>query len=389
MTLNTNGDYPIPAPAGAALYVDTENLRDPEYARQVVAAVAADWPGDRPPLGSVSLYVRADKAELWRLWAEDAFPGLRLRVRGVQHFSANNSKNSADLAIAADAVSDLVTGRANDVAVVSNDSDFAALFVKVRELAHEANAESVPFLWITAPDGGALSPEIAEFIPAAFRWDLSAPPVASAPVASQPAPKPLPAAAQRALPAADAGISNEAIADELIRRLPVGKFKVTDAHDVFQDRWPNHPDAAGPEKFGTFLLKQIWPVLQERGVLMTRKRSPRTYEITQDAKDAIAGTPAKSSRQSQSTPEPTAAQLAAAVAAGITDDLFSATHALAALKDRQPDHPAASYTAQRFGTWFAEQLWPVMEQHGVILAKDKPRRYEMTPDARHRLIALA
>ena len=48
MTLNTNGDYPIPAPAGAALYVDTENLRDPEYARQVVAAVAANWPGDRP-----------------------------------------------------------------------------------------------------------------------------------------------------------------------------------------------------------------------------------------------------------------------------------------------------------------------------------------------------
>ena len=379
---------------GAALYVDTENLRDADHARQVVEQVVANWPGDRPPLGSLSLYVRADKAELWRLWAEDAFPPLGLRVRGVQHFSANNSKNSADLAIAADAVSDLVTGRANDLAVVSNDSDFAALFVKVRELAQEANAETVPFLWIHPPDGGALSPEIKQFIPVAFRWDLAdAPPLptptvpAPAPVVSRPTPKSLPEATRPALPAthADASASNDVIADELIRRLPIGKFKVADAHDIFQDKWPAHPAATGPAQLGTFLLKEIWPIMQRHGVVMAKEKSPRTYEITPEAKDTVGKSTATADQSAKATPE----QLAAAVAQGIADDIFKASDAQDALKGSRPQHPAASYTATQFGTWFARQLWPIMEQHGVTIAKEKPRRYEMTPDARHNLLSLA
>ena len=292
MQVSSLGVYAAESISGAALYVDTENLRDAENARQIVASVVADWPGNRLPLGSLSLYVRADKAELWRLWVEDAFPGLCLRVRGVQHFSANNSKNSADMAIAADAVSDLVTGRANDVAVVSNDSDFAALFVKVRELAHEAGAETVPFLWIHPPDGGALSPEIDEFIPAAFRWDLAATLMAPtapapAPVVSQPAPKPLPPANRRALPAGSTNdnVTNEAMAEELIRRLPPGRFRAADAQEIVSKRWPKHPASGDTAKFGQFLGKEIWPILQKRGVTMPRKSSPRTYEISQAAKD--------------------------------------------------------------------------------------------------------
>ena len=391
----------LAAAGGAALYVDTENLRDLEHARQVVAAVTANWPGERPALGSVSLYVRADKAELWRMWAEDAFPGMIIRVRGVQHFSANNSKNSADMAIAADAVSDLVTGRANDVAVVSNDSDFGALFVKVRELAHEANAETVPFLWIHPPEGGALSPEIDEFIPAAFRWDLSAglsAPSASAPapVVSQPAPKPLPDATRPALAAGNANnnAGNEAMAEELIRHLPLGRFRAADAQEIISRRWPKHHAAGDTAKFGQFLGKEIWPILQKRGVTMPRKSSPRTYEITGAAKESIARGSSPRPAPTPTTPvqpvaEPTTAELAASVAAGITDDVFKASEAQAALKRERPQHPAASYTAAQFGVWFAKQLWPVMEQHGVTIAKEKPRLYEMTPDARHQLISSA
>ena len=389
MSSHPNGAQPH-VPLGAALYVDTENLRDAENARQIVASVVFNWPSDRPPPGSVSLYVRADKAELWRLWAEDAFPGLYVRVRGVQHFSANNSKNSADMAIAADAVSDLVMGRANDVAVVSNDSDFAALFVKVRELAHEAGAETVPFLWITTPDGGTLSPEIAEFIPPVFRWDLSAPPVALVPVAAQPAPNPLLAATRRALPAAnaDTAISNKAVAEELIRQLPVGRFRAADAQSVIKHRWPDHAQAGTPAVFGKYLLNEVWPLLQQRGATMPSKTSPRTYEITLAVKDSLTP-PSQSPSGSVPSGVPSSAQLAAAVAAGITDDLFSASEALEALKVRYPQHPAASYIPQQFGIWFAEELWPIMEQQGVTLAQKKPRRYEMTPDARHRLTSLA
>ena len=385
-----------PASRDAALYVDTENLREADHAQEAIAQAVANWPGPLP-LGSLSLYVRADKVAVWEMWAEQVYPDLRVRVRGVQHFSNHKAKNSADLAITADAVADLVTGQAAAVAVVSNDSDFGALFVKVRELARDAGLEQPPFLWVTSPDAGALSPEMERFIPVGLRWDLSGETPESAPAEPVRAAS-KPAAASDTVshkPAAivakpDDNPGNEAIADELIRRLPVGKFKVNEALDVFQARWPKHPAAAGPAQLGTFLLREIWPILQKRGVLMTRKSSPRTYEITRGAKDAVGKAPSKQlSGQGDAAAEPAPARLAAVVAAAITDDLFSATAAQPAIKSRWPQHPAASYTAAQFGTWFARHLWPIMEQHGVTLASEKPRRYEMTPDARHRLTTLA
>ena len=50
MTTLPNHIQPTSSP-GAALYVDTENLRDAEHARQVVTAVVTDWPGNRPIAG--------------------------------------------------------------------------------------------------------------------------------------------------------------------------------------------------------------------------------------------------------------------------------------------------------------------------------------------------
>ena len=388
------------ASSGAALYVDTENLREADHAQEAIAQAVADWPGPLP-LSSLSLYVRADKVAVWEMWAEEAYPDLRVRVRGVQHFSNHKAKNSADLAITADAVADLVTGQAAAVAVVSNDSDFGALFVKVRELAHADGLAQTPFLWVTSPDAGALSPEMERFIPAGLRWDLSAVAPEPAPAESVRAigkpPATAPTVSRKSVTVAaepDDNPSNETVAEELIRRLPVGKFKVNEALDVFKSRWPKHPAAAGPAQLGTFLLKEIWPILQKRGVLMPRKSSPRTYEVTPAAKESIANGPGAEALPKPSGPgnaavEPAPERLAAAIAAAITDDLFSATAAQPAIKSRWPQHPAASYTAAQFGTWFAKQLWPIMEQHGVTLASEKPRRYEMTPDARSRLTNMA
>ena len=180
MATKSNGNHP--ASAGAAIYVDTENLREPDLAQDVIAQTVADWPAEYPPVGSLSLYVRADKVALWRMWLEATYPELARRVRGVQHFSREMAKNSADLAITADAIGDLAAGQAGYIAVISNDSDFGALFVKVREMALDAGWERLPFLWITAPGGGAISPEIERFIPDRFRWNL--------PNASRPNPVP-------------------------------------------------------------------------------------------------------------------------------------------------------------------------------------------------------
>lgn len=393
MRSDTNGNHLAAPSPGAAIYVDTENLRDSDHAQNIVAQIISDWP-EPLPLGSVSLYVRADKVAVWEMWAESSYPDLRVRVRGVQHFSNHKAKNSADLAITADAVADLVTGQAAAVAVVSNDSDFGALFVKIKEMAHSAGLEHTPFLWITSPDAGALSPEMERFIPDGMRWDLSAVLPTQAAEVVQPEPQSLPKPVQPAALASASAVSksdtdNETIAEELIRQLPVGKFKAADAQKIFKKRWSKHPAASGDTaQFGQFLGKEVWPALQERGVTMPGRSSPRTYEITQTAKDTIAKPATRASLRKKKGAEPTPAQLAAAVATGIADDLFKASDAQNALKQLQPQHPAASYTAAQFGTWFARQLWPVMEQHGVVLANDKPRRYEMTPDARHRLTEL-
>ncbi len=405
MTSHPNGAHHA-NPPGSAIYVDTENLRDSDHAQTVVARVVANWPSDRPPLSGLSLYVRADKSELWQLWAETEFPGLHVRVRGVQHFSNHRAKNSADLAITADAIADLIIGRAGAVGVVSNDSDFGALFVKVRELAAQADTPVIPFLWITAPDAGGLSAEIEQFIPERYRWDLSAALAVPAPSAPQPtvpqpvvsAPPPsnsLPEATRPALAPAttDAPVSDTAVAEELLQQLPVGRFGASDAQKVVKNRWPKHPEVASDTaRFGQFLGKNIWPLLEKRGVTMPRKSSPRAYEITPAAKDSLVQSQADkpvSSARTEQTDVATPEQLASAVASGIADDIFKASDAQNALKVGQPQHPAASYTATQFGTWFAKQLWPIMERHGVTIAKEKPRRYEMTPDARHNLVALA
>ena len=79
------------------------------------------------------------------------------------------------------------------------------------------------------------------------------------------------------------------MANVLIRELPVGKFKVADALKIVKKRWPQHPEAAKGDAFGNYLLNEIWPFLKQRGVKMTRTSSPRTYEITEEAKQKMSG----------------------------------------------------------------------------------------------------
>ena len=146
-------------PAKAALYVDTENLL--AAAQGTVKAVVEKWPEGAPPLSSLHLYVRADRVALWEMWATSRFPSLTVTVKGIQHFSHNHSKNSADMAIAMDAVADFVTGEAEFIAVMSDDSDFMPVFAKLKVMA----SGRAPFLWLVTDRVKTRSLTIDEYFP--------------------------------------------------------------------------------------------------------------------------------------------------------------------------------------------------------------------------------
>ena len=86
------------------IYADIQNLQD--IARDVLQSLIRRWPESMPPPSRLNLYVRADHAHLWRVWATHAFPGIEVTAKGVQHYSLAATKNAADMAIAVDAISD-------------------------------------------------------------------------------------------------------------------------------------------------------------------------------------------------------------------------------------------------------------------------------------------
>ena len=141
------------------LYIDVENLQD--RARTVIEGLIADWPVEVPKLRQLNLYVRADQAQLWELWANSKFPGLQINVKGIQHFSLL-AKNSADITIAVDAVSDFLTKKVSFICLLSDDSDFISVHAKVRELQPQ---KQVPFLWILTDREGTKSTTIRDYFP--------------------------------------------------------------------------------------------------------------------------------------------------------------------------------------------------------------------------------
>lgn len=76
----------------------------------------------------------------------------------------------------------------------------------------------------------------------------------------------------------------------------------------------------------------------------------------------------------------------AAVASAIIEELpvgtFKSTACLPIIRQRWPDHPMTSMASGQFGVEFNREIWPLLEERGVRLRKDRPRRYEMTAKAK-------
>ena len=317
-------------PTGAGIYADIQNLQ--EIARDVLLVLVRRWPKRVPKPTRLNLYVRADHLHLWSVWAKDAFPNVEVTVKGVQHYSLAATKNAADMAIAVDAISDFNHKRISHVAVVSDDSDFISLFAKLAEEVGDArdvqdaqddDAQDdglVPFLWVFTDRRDTKSTLLQDFFPERYVYtvnryalwdededddeyenaiddsargkdndggdddgsDEAERPSAPAPAAA-PSPPPQPrSAAQSEM------TEMERIAIQIIRDMPVGKFKSTECQGVIKDSFPNHQlaEADGPA-FGIIFRRDVFPILEKRGVREIGNQKPRQYEMTHEAKRSL------------------------------------------------------------------------------------------------------
>ena len=331
------------------IYADIQNLQD--ISREILVVLIRRWPENVPPPGKLNLYVRADHADLWRVWASHEFSDIEVVVKGVQHYTLSATKNAADMAIAVDAISDFNHNRVNHVAVVSDDSDFISLYAK---LAEEVNGfdltyrnGNIPFLWVFTDRMGTRSALLQEFFPNKYihivdhrrfhqiqaekrraereaavaatavavaepKAEVAPPVLAPAPPAPEqareaeaeaPEPEPEPEEHRRAPepepePIEEQPLMSEAqreaseterIALQLIRDMPVGKFKSMDCQSIIRTNFPNHhlSSADGPA-FGTIFRREVLPFMENRGVKDLGNMSPRQYEMTHEAKRSLA-----------------------------------------------------------------------------------------------------
>lgn len=310
----------IIANPSTGIYADIQNLQD--MAKDVLLLLIRRWPRRLPKPTKLNLYVRADHAHLWQVWASDAFRELHVTVKGVQHYSLAATKNAADMAIAVDAISDFNHSRVSHVAVVSDDSDFISLYAKLAEEFQNGrvieSSEVVPFLWVLTDRVDTKSSLLQEFFPERYvhivdryaPWDdeeedepefdeeLEAEaPTEDEPLSeddpeeeASPQDSDRPSDNERPRASAHRDLSvTERIALQLIRDMPVGKFKSTDCQQIIRSNFPNHQlaSADGPA-FGIIFRRDLLPYMEKRGVNELGNQRPRQYEMTLEAKKSLA-----------------------------------------------------------------------------------------------------
>ena len=266
------------APLGSGVYVDVENLQT--AAQEVVRALMKSWPDSFPAPSLLSLYVRADQSDLWRMWAESHFPGIPVKAKGIQHFSNTPAKNSADIAIAVDAMADFLMRRIDCVAVVSDDSDFISLYSKLRDeqaaIGHQPG--KVPFLWVVTDRPRTRSLFMQEFFPNSH---VHAVPFPKAEVNTP---------AETAVNQERASNPYDAMALAIIEETDIGTFKSSETQNIIKKHWPNHSLAkASKQTYGEEFRKRLLPALQKRGVTEPNpNKKPREYGMTAEAKGSVS-----------------------------------------------------------------------------------------------------
>lgn len=264
----------------SGLYIDVENLGN-DSAGQLIDQLLGAWPKSAPKPTKINLYVKGDTTSLWRMRFSGESDGLEVSVKGIQHFSVQGSKNSADIAIAIDAIADFAQGKVSHISIFSDDSDFMSLFDKIIELTKDD--AGVPFLWILTSRAGNKSSRIKGFIPEKHLHYVGTPKPDTA--------SGNPATASKNTNQTPKSTNNPTVDDIaicIIRNVPVGKFKIAVCQKIIKQKFPSHNMAnVDGAKFGSWFANDVWKVLQTKGVKLSKAKAPRTYEMTQAAKDSI------------------------------------------------------------------------------------------------------
>lgn len=262
------------------LYIDAENLLDD--AQGLVKSLIDEWPSEKAPFPTkVTLYVRADTVELWNAWTVIIGQGIEFEVKGIQHFTRQQSKNSADIAIALDAFCDFVRHKVSHVAVLSDDSDFISLFAKIRTETSSVSTEKdgIPFLWIMTDRDGTKTPNVQRFFPKEYVHLIHGP------LKQQPAKFKMEA---YDVASSEQNLTREKeIARAIISDIDLGTFKSTDCRKIIERTCPRHQLVGLPSnRFGIEFLSMIWPILEAMGVEKGSSK-PVKYKMTQAAKDSL------------------------------------------------------------------------------------------------------
>ena len=61
---------------------------------------------------------------------------------------------------------------------------------------------------------------------------------------------------------------------------------------------------------------------------------------------------------------------------------FRSTECQRVIKSRWPGDPMARMSSVRFGTEFANKIWPILDERGVELLSTKPRKYGLTQEVK-------
>ena len=373
-------------PLCSGLYIDVENLHPDGQA--VIDALIDGWPPNWPTPSRLNLYTRADQAELWRVWAEHRFGNLQVAAHGTQHFSWSATKNSADIAIAINAISDLVLGRVDNVVVLSDDSDFISLFVAIRDESGIPRIDNrPPFLWAVTDRKGPLSTTVEQFFPPTHLHIVSGERGRPSRPVAAPVETPRPPQMQSRPVAPTALAPVEAPKPPQMQPSPVAPTALA---PVEAPKPPQmQPSSVVPPVTSPVVPTAISPVAPP-------VVSPVGSPVISSAPLPVASTvtPAEPPKPDES-PAPTPGETWRAMARAVVEELplgaFKSAEGQAIIRKHWPTHQMAKASGGSFGTHFKDRIWPVLEGLGVKIPNSgkKPIQYEMTPEAKEAIAAVA